>query len=87
MIQEISEQIVVSHGQIIGSDIWNHQVTMIFLNKKSAQNIVKGFGCSADCLQTMEPTQIIIFTQKGEISGICKDNDDRYRYIKTPTEV
>lgn len=74
----------VSHGQIIESVHWHHQITEIFLNNHNAKTILPAYGLHLEIFAKLKSGQILISTTHGILIGIAKDCETNFRLITVP---
>lgn len=84
--KKLGQKTTVYHGEIISTVEWSHQIPDIYLDKTGASGFVHGTGCSVEDFNKMKPGQIMIIAKSGQINGIAKDSENRYRFLKTPTQ-
>lgn len=77
----------VFHGQIIDTVEWGHQIVETWMHRKGAVDFVCGNECSLEDFNKMPPGKIMIFARSDGINGIAKDDENNYRYLKTPTQI
>lgn len=74
----------VSHGQIIESIHWHHQITEMFLNSQNAKTILPAYDLHLELFAKLKSGQILISTTHGILIGIAKDCATNFRLITVP---
>lgn len=74
----------VSHGQIIESIHWHHQITEMFLTNQNAKTILPAYDLHLELFAKLKSGQILISTTHGILIGIAKDCATNFRLITVP---
>ncbi|HMQ01504.1 MAG TPA: hypothetical protein PKD79_00310 [Candidatus Doudnabacteria bacterium] len=73
---------VIEHGEVINFDLWQHQIHIMSLTYSQALVIIKGNNINPQLLSEMRVGQLLVIGTDAFQTALCKDQDNRFRYIK-----